>query len=318
MVIGGSAGAIEALKRIASRLPASLDAAVFVVLHVNHAGGTRLPELLQLAGRLPVRHAAHGERIERGTILIAPPDQHLLLREDRVELSHGPRENSHRPAIDPLFRSAAEVFGDRICGVVLSGYLDDGSDGLSAIAAAGGAAIVQQPDDAAYPDMPGNALSAVPTAEALPSGAIGRRLIDLTGGNIRMARGPEPVIGDDQPGVPTGLTCPDCHGVLWTDGDPDGNGVRCRTGHRFGLGTLAERQRESVEGAMWAAVRALDEEANLARRLAAQSRSQGRPRSARRYLERERTAERHARVLENLLMESVQPEAESAEQELAT
>lgn len=316
VLLGGSAGALEGLKQIAGRLPPDLPAALFVAVHVSQSSPSRLPQLLERAGRLPARHAVDGDPIEPGRILVAPPDHHLILHEDRCELSHGPRENSTRPAIDPLFRSAARAFGERVCAVVLSGYLDDGSAGMQAVADAGGAVIVQDPDEAAFPDMPRNALLAVGSAEVLVCARIARRLIELACGEA--VPNPEPsgldepatpgltgneAPGDDQPGEPSGLTCPDCHGVLWVGAEPGRRELRCRTGHRFNLDTLASRQREAVEEAMWSAVRALQEAASLARRIAAQARSNGNARTAERYALRERTAERQARVLEDLLLD---------------
>jgi two-component system chemotaxis response regulator CheB len=159
VVIGGSAGALETLVHLVRALPADLPAAVFVVVHVLPAARSHLPDILDRRCELPVRHAKDRDPVVPGQILVAPPDHHLLLRPDHVELSRGPKESSTRPAIDPLFRTAAESFGSRVCGVVLSGHLDDGREGLRLIVAAGGIGIVQDPDEARHPGMPRNALA---------------------------------------------------------------------------------------------------------------------------------------------------------------
>jgi two-component system chemotaxis response regulator CheB len=159
VVIGGSAGGVEALRRICAGLPADLSATVFVVLHISPASRSVMPELLSRAGPLPARQPRDEEPTSRGTIYVAPPDMHMLLRPGHVILRRGPHESSSRPAIDALFRSAAVAYRSRVIGVVLSGLLDDGSAGLMAIKACGGICVVQEPDDAMWPEMPRNALS---------------------------------------------------------------------------------------------------------------------------------------------------------------
>src|SRR5262249_21548318 len=155
-------GALEALTELVAALPGGMDAALFLVVHIMPAAVSQLPSILTRRGRVPARHARNGDAIERGRILVAPPDHHMLLRVDRVELSRGRMEQSSRPAIDPLFRSAAQAFGPRVCAVVLSGNLKDGSDGLRAVIAAGGVGVVQDLKEALHPDMPRNALAGCP------------------------------------------------------------------------------------------------------------------------------------------------------------
>lgn len=159
VVIGGSAGGVEALRRICAGLPTDLAATVFVVLHISPATRSVMPELLSRSGPLPARHPRDEEATSRGTIYVAPPDMHMLLRPGHVILRRGPLESSSRPAIDSLFRSAAVAYRSRVIGVVLSGLLDDGSAGLMAIKACGGICVVQEPDDAMWPEMPRNALA---------------------------------------------------------------------------------------------------------------------------------------------------------------
>lgn len=157
IVIGASTGGVDALTKLAAGLRRDLQAAVFVVQHIGRHPST-LPELLGRSGPLPARHAAHGQRIEPGRIYVAPPDRHMLLESAQIRLSRGPRVNWTRPAIDPLFLSAAHVFGERVIGVILTGGLDDGSAGLHAVRAAGGLGVVQNPAEASSADMPANAL----------------------------------------------------------------------------------------------------------------------------------------------------------------
>ncbi|HXM57339.1 MAG TPA: chemotaxis protein CheB [Candidatus Dormibacteraeota bacterium] len=329
-MIGGSAGSIEALRDLVPQLPRGLPVAVFVVVHILPTSRSRLPQILERVGWLPVSHAVDGEPIVPGRILIAPPDRHLVLHADRVELNAGPRENSTRPAIDPLFRSAAAAFGSRVCGVILSGRLDDGADGLGEIAEAGGVAMVQDPREAAHPDMPRNARRQVRAAEIHTAMRLGRRIAELARAPIPASAEPRPVPGDapqpplldvqigaaDPGGVPTGLTCPECGGVLWAD--PGAEQLHCRIGHRYSLDTLQAQRQLSVEHAMWAAVRALREDASLARHMATRARDGNRQHTAASFERRYRQAEHSAAVLEGLLLEREPAETPTPEEELSS
>jgi two-component system chemotaxis response regulator CheB len=179
ITIGASAGGVETLRGLVSLLPAELPAALFVVLHIPQNVPSLLPALLQRAGSLPARHPADNTPIENGWIYVAPPNRHMLLEPGRVRIIHGPKENRHRPAVDPLFRSAAWAYRSRVVGVVLSGNLDDGTAGLSAIKACGGTAVVQDPAEALFSDMPVNALRNVAVDHQLTIKQIARLLTDL-------------------------------------------------------------------------------------------------------------------------------------------
>jgi two-component system chemotaxis response regulator CheB len=180
VVVGASAGGVEALAELAASLPASLPAnlpaAVFVVLHVPATGTSALPDILSRHGPLPASHVKDGELVERGRIYVAPPDQHVLLRGGHVHLTRGPRENGHRPAVDSLFRSAAREYATRVIGVVLSGALDDGTAGLLAIKSRGGVAVVQEAGDALYPGMPCHALEHVRVDHVVAVASMGKLL----------------------------------------------------------------------------------------------------------------------------------------------
>jgi two-component system chemotaxis response regulator CheB len=180
IVIGASSGGIESLIEVVAGLPQDLSAAIFVVLHVSPQSKSELPAILSRAGPLPAAHAKDDETIAPGRIYVAPPDLHLLLNSERVRLVRGPKENNTRPAVDPLFRSAALAFGPRVVGVVLSGSLDDGTAGLIAVKKRGGVAIVQDPADAVFPDMPRNAMEAVDVDHCLPKSEIAAVLARLS------------------------------------------------------------------------------------------------------------------------------------------
>lgn len=218
VVIGGSAGGIEALTELVGHLPAELDAAIFVVVHTIPVGESRLPEILSRRGPLPAAVASDDEPIVCDRIYVAPPDAHLLIEAGRVRLSTGPRESGHRPAIDPLFRTAASAYGSRVIGVILSGMLDDGSAGLRDIRRHGGTAIVQDPKQALFPQMPHNAIE-IATPQHVGSVTEIARLIAshagrLTqGGETQTAMEPRVKANGDQPiveardasGTPSGI-----------------------------------------------------------------------------------------------------------------
>jgi two-component system chemotaxis response regulator CheB len=319
VVVGGSAGGVEALRRIVAALPGALPAAVFVVVHVSPHGESHLPEILARAGPLPASHPVDGEPVEPGRIYVAPPDMHLILREGRMRLRRGPRENRHRPAIDPLFRSAAEAFGPRVVGVVLSGALDDGTAGLIAVKIAGGVTVVQDPAEAFAADMPRNAMKYLAVDHVLPAreiGALVTRLVREDAGRAAPAVSEESVQerrlsefdmaqieSDDRPGKPSGFSCPDCGGVLWElDPESDLLRFRCRVGHAYAQDNLTAAQADEVERALWTALRALEERAAMARRVATQARERDFPALAGPHEERALEAEAHAAKLREVLL----------------
>ena len=181
VVLGASAGGVEALSTVVGALPAEFPAAVFVVLHLAPAGLSLLPEILGRAGALPVRHAADGAAIEPGHVYVAPPDHHLVVEAGVMRVTEGPIEHRARPALDPLFRSAADAYGPCVVGVVLSGMLDDGAAGLQAVKRCGGATIVQDPDDAMFRGMPANAVRLADPDHVVPATGIAPLLLTLVG-----------------------------------------------------------------------------------------------------------------------------------------
>jgi two-component system chemotaxis response regulator CheB len=317
IVIGASAGGVEALTRLVSGLPADLDAAVFVVLHMPPFARSRLPEILERVGRLPAATAVDGQPIEPGRIYVAPPDRHLLVRRDHVTLSADPRENHSRPAIDPLFRSAARAFGPRVIAVVLSGTLYDGSAGLMAVKAHGGVAVVQDPADAVAESMPRSALRFVEADGVAPAAEIGPLLAKLVGEmpgeeGTRMDEAAEPIQEviddvieeqgeDERPNDVTIYTCPECGGSLFQNGKGDGLMFRCHVGHVYAPEVLLGQKAEELEGALWACVRMLTEKATLTRQLAARTQADPRMMSSR-VIEQAELAERQASVIRELLI----------------
>jgi two-component system chemotaxis response regulator CheB len=317
VVVGASAGGVEALVRLVQGLPSDLPAAVFVVLHITPDSASALPKILSRAGALAAVHPVDGEPIQPGRVYVAPPDRHLLLTPRRVHVVHGPRENGHRPAVDPLFRTAARAFGPRVIGVVLSGTLDDGTAGLAAIKMRGGIAIVQDPSDALFPGMPRSALENVPVDAVLPVGEIPARLVELVNEPVtgsappvshemdmeaRMAELDEGAVhNSERPGSPSAFSCPDCGGVLWELADGELIRYRCRVGHAYSPDTLSTKQVEKLEDALWIALRGLEEQAALALRLAERAAERGQPKIADRFESRHRDAQDQAEVIREVL-----------------
>ena len=285
VVIGTSAGGIEALRDLVADLPADFPSPIAIVLHTSPQSPGLLHEILSRAGPLPAINPHGGERLRAGHIYVAPPDHHLLIEPDRVRLSKGPKENRFRPAIDPLFRSAAQVYGPGAIGVILTGNLDDGTAGIWAIKRLGGTAVVQDPADALFPSMPEHALRAVAVDYQLPLHEIAPLLIELTSEavpadraaaadkdleiEVEIAKEQDPLrMGVEQLGAPSAIACPECHGVLreWKE-DPRLR-FRCHTGHAYSADSLLAEIGEGVESSLWNAIRALQEGSMLMRHLA--------------------------------------------------
>ncbi len=243
VVIGTSAGGVHALQSLVRRLPGDLPAALFVVLHTSPGGKSILPEILSRAGALPAVAAQDGSEIENGRICVALNDRHLLVEKGRVRVVFGPRENLFRPAIDPLFRSASRAYGSRVIGILLSGTLDDGCAGLAEIREKGGLAVVQEPSDAEFPQLPLNAIHRVNVDRVLPVAEIAALLIrEVT---RPVAEEEISVTTNKQDRHFTGLTCPDCQGPIY---EQHGSGLqfRCIAGHSYSPETMRIGAREEA------------------------------------------------------------------------
>jgi two-component system chemotaxis response regulator CheB len=271
VLIGASAGGVEALKRLVAALPPDLAACLLIVMHVGPASA--LPAILTRSGPLAAQHARDGERLRSGVILLAPPDRHLLVDDGIVRLDRGPRENGARPSIDALFRTAAHAHPERSIAVVLSGAGKDGALGLELLRRRGGIAVAQA--DPLFADMP-LAAQRVGVDHLVPIADVGDLLVRLTGrGNRQGSLAPSTSPGDDRielddPGWrehASGLSCPDCGGALWQVGEGETVGFRCHVGHRYSLEALYDQHNEAAERALFAAVRALEERAEICRRL---------------------------------------------------
>src|SRR5919199_1747538 len=194
IVVGASAGGLEALREVVATLPPALPAAVCVVWHMSAESPGLLPEILERAGPLPAAHPEDGDLLQPGRIAVAPPNRHLLLERGRLRLTQGPKENRFRPAVDPLFRSAAAAYGPRVIGVVLSGALDDGTVGMQAIKARGGLAVVQDPLDAFVPSMPDNVLAHVAVDAVAPADVLGARLVQFVQQSVETTTGGDSIL----------------------------------------------------------------------------------------------------------------------------
>lgn len=322
IVIGASAGGVQALSTLITDLPGDLPAAVFIVLHIPSNVPSVLPSILSRDARMPVAHAEDGEEIRPGKVYVAPPDHHLLIEDSHVKLVRGPKENLHRPSIDALFRSAARSAGTRVIGVVLTGARDDGRTGMKAIKQRGGIAIVQDPFEAPFPSMPLSVMQDTKVDYSLPISEIGPLLVQLSYETAEEeGRYPVPdeieiesriaeqqmeadelIASVEKLGRISKLTCPDCHGALWEINDEDILRFRCHVGHAFSAESLNEGQSDMLEAALWSAVRALEEQMILAQRIVERARKSNYMRAATMFERRAREAEEHSSMLRRLLL----------------
>jgi two-component system, chemotaxis family, protein-glutamate methylesterase/glutaminase len=323
IVIGASAGGFEAIKKIVSGLPADFDAALFIVWHMSADVRGILPEVLNKLGKLPAAHAVDMEPIENRHIYVAPPDRHLVLEKGVIRTTKGPKENRFRPAVDPLFRSAAYAYGARVIGVILSGGLDDGTAGLWAVKEHGGITIVQDPHDAEVPSMPQSALNAVSIDFKVPVDELAELLImlsaepliddgdenrnDKTEVEIKIAMEEKPqknnIIGF---GELTPYTCPDCHGVLTSIREGDHIRFRCHTGHAFSASSLLAAISDGIEESLWSAVRNIRESAFLLNHMGDHFAEKNEPKLAAMYFKKAKDADARSEKVRETVMSNEQ------------
>jgi two-component system chemotaxis response regulator CheB len=318
VVIGASAGGLQALSTIVQALPAGLRASVLVVMHSSGNGQGVLPQILERISSLPAAFAADGETLAPARIYVAPPDFQLIVEAHSLLLVHGPRENGFRPAIDPLFRTAAREHGRRVIGVILSGALSDGTYGLNVIKQYGGIAIVQDPADAIIPSMPQSAIRYVDVDHVVPASDIGPLIERLTREpvtgkrNTDMPRAPQPEpqhVSEETEvrdmsqlfGPPSALTCPDCGGALWEV--QEGRVVRyqCHVGHQYAPENLEAGQRDTIDNALWSALRVLEEHVELKTRMSNRAAEGGLMIVAKGFAEGARDARRQAQRIRSVL-----------------
>jgi two-component system chemotaxis response regulator CheB len=246
-------------------------------MHIPPTARSLLPQVLGRAGRLPAKHVEDGERLVAGQIYVAPPNEHVLVRDGHLILDAGPKLNGHRPAVDVLFRSAAETHGMHVGGVVLSGALDDGTMGLLAVKRAGGATFVQDPEEALYRGMPESAIEVVEPEHVASAAEIGRLLAEAAAAprpdHLRDVS--EGAAADPQPGESNGLTCPECQSAIWLETDGGTATFRCRVGHGYTEDSFTVADAARVETALWTSLRALEERAALHRQLSARAKARG-------------------------------------------
>jgi two-component system chemotaxis response regulator CheB len=327
VVVGASAGGVEALVALVGSLPGDFPHPMLVVLHVSPAGTSVLPAILDRACALAVSAATDGERLRAGHVYVAPPDSHLLVEDLRVRLSQAPRENGHRPAIDPTMRTAAATYDGATIGIVLSGSRDDGTAGLMAIKAAGGTALVQDPREALYPAMPRSAIAHLDPDAVLPVGAMADWILQHTansnpGGSVRIM----PIDDDtddsrlaaaedstEAPRSATGrgtrFTCPDCGGVLFERHEGNLERFECSIGHVFSIESLSNAQADALENALWAAVRSLEDRAAMLKRLAGRASLGEHRRSAGTFERQAEEALDRARTIREAIEKSVDDQA---------
>jgi two-component system, chemotaxis family, protein-glutamate methylesterase/glutaminase len=316
IVIGASAGGVEALTRIARALPRGFPASLFIVCHFPPGGKSVLPDLLSKAGPLLATHPDDGDPFHPGHIYVAPPDRHLLLEPGgRMRVTRGPRENHHRPAVDPLFRSAARHYGGRVIGVVLTGSLYDGAAGLLAVRGAGGLGVVQDPRDAQVAAMPLNATQIAGADRVVRLADLVPLLVELVPGSVTpphgddvmdpMERMPDVVredmeeqIRNERGGELSCFSCPECGGTLWQVAQTGLTQFRCHVGHAYNGEALLAEQSETLEAALWTAVRTFREKVVLARQLATHERAKGEAALAARFEEQAAQAEEYAALIQ--------------------
>jgi len=318
VVIGASAGGIEAVSRVLRGLPKDFPSAICLVLHLAPKDHGFLVELLAKHTKLAVRWGEQGAELKPGCVYVAPIDLHMLVFDDHIQLSNGARENHARPSIDKLFRSAAAIHGPCTVGVLLTGMLSDGVAGLAAIQGAGGAVIVHDPDDAKFPDLPTAALTVIKPDRKLPLESIAPALVELTRQPVPRADPPsslaiEAAIDRGKPtplndiGVQTTIACPDCGGPMWQLGDPLPRRYRCYLGHALDAKSMLDATSEKLETALWTAVRVLDDRTRVLETLARDAESRGDHTAAAERNTEARISRERAELIWNFMFERIQP-----------
>lgn len=328
VVIGASAGGIAPLKNIVRGLPKDFSASVFIVWHSSPDITSVLPKILDRETHLSVQEAIDKEPIVPGRIYIAKPDYHLLLEKETVRVTKGPKENRFRPAVDPLFRSAAQSFGPRVIGIVLSGRLNDGTAGLWTIKNRGGTAIAQDPMDAEVSSMPMSAIRDLDIDHILASAEMPELLDRLTSqeipaeAQVNMKDDKKTTIevgialgrnafesGVLELGEPSSLTCPECRGAFVRLMDDNIIRFRCHTGHAYSLDTLLAAVSEEIEDSFWNTVRTVEENIMLLNLTSDDLEKKGQIDAARRYKERADKARRYSERIRQMLLEHVELKA---------
>ncbi|MDX5347863.1 MAG: chemotaxis protein CheB [Hymenobacteraceae bacterium] len=332
IVIGTSAGGMQALMMLLSKLPADLPAAIFIVQHVSaDSSATFLSNRLNLNSKLNCKPAENNAKIEAGTVYMAPADQHLLLRQEDMLVVNGPRENQFRPSIDPLFRSAAAYHSSHVIGIILTGFMSDGVAGLEAIIRSGGMSMVQHPDDAEFPALPNNVLRQLEVDDVLPLTEMANKIIEIckeaapTAVTVPADIKQEALIVErimtnstmtsieemDDAGKRTAYSCPECGGGLWELSQP-GNvqRFRCHSGHAYTQDSLLLSMSNALEETLWVALRTLEERRNILLHMSGNDLQKGNNRWATMQENRAEEMKVHIERLRELLTLSAQSDEE--------
>ncbi len=319
IVVGASAGGMEALKKLVAQLPSNFPGALFIVWHVAPAYPSVLPQILDRVCSLPVAHAIDKEAIQPGRIYVAPPDHHLLVESGHVRVTRGPKENRFRPSIDVLFRSAARSYGSRVIGVVLTGLLDDGASGLYAVKEQRGKAVVQDPFDALHSSMPMQAMKAVAVDRCVPIAEMGALLVHMT--NEAVEKEGEHLVSEQMDievkvarednafesgimklGKLSPYTCPECHGILLQLKEGNLIRFRCHTGHAYSLNSLLAEVTEAIETSLWNTLRGIEESEMLMNHMAEHLCKANDGEMAERFLQKAEEANRRAGLVRQAVM----------------
>ena len=324
IVMGASAGGLPPIERVLSALPADFPASIFVTIHTAAEGPRLLCDVISRMSSLPVSYASDGDAFKKSRVYLAPPGRHLLLQASCMRVTAGPRENRHRPAIDPLFRSAARALGARVVAVLFSGLLDDGTAGLKAVARYHGVTIVQDPDEARFASMPRNAVEKDSPRYVLPVQKIAPRLVQLVSNGrgrnpgqeqldaeinneVKIAEIDMAAIEHEKPGTPSAYSCPECNGTLWEVREGELLRFRCRVGHAYGAESLLTSKNEELESALWTALRTLEEKAALHHRLSEHAAQRDNTRVAKMFRQTAEDMQQQAHTIRHLLLEREEP-----------
>jgi two-component system chemotaxis response regulator CheB len=319
IVIGASAGGVEAITQLVGNLPATFPAAILVVLHIPAHTPSALHDILDRAGPLPCSPVVDGEAVCDGRIYVASPDRHLMIDGERVRLTRGPREGRVRPSADVLFRSAAYACGARVIGIVLTGMLDDGTAGLWAVKDRGGLTLVQSPEETPFPSMPQSAIDNVEVDAIVPLAKMPALLMKWTSEEIEageetlMTKGMELetriALEDDalekgvmHLGPTTAFTCPECHGVLVKIQEGPIIRFRCHTGHAYSMQSLLAELDEEMDDTLWNAIRTFEERVMLLREMENTARKKGLKNDAEMLAKQAETAQKRVGELRNIVM----------------
>ena len=318
IVVGTSAGGMNALIEFVSQLTENMDAAFFIVMHLSRTSiSDFLVHRLQPHTTLPCEVAKEGSTIETGHIYVAAPNQHLLVKKDNIILGRGPEENRWRPSIDVLFRSAAAAYSTRVIGVVLTGSLDDGTTGMLAIKRSGGTCIVQDPNEAEYPEMPLSVLDNMEVDHCLSLHEMGETIFEITKSNPEYIAAPQDVIIESQIaervvvdyenvkqlGAKSIYACPDCGGGLWDIDKKNGKAdrYRCHIGHSYSEKDLVVKQGEILESTLWIALRIMEERRTLLKKMEDDNSKRGLSKMALSYREKGDDIQFHVDRMKDIL-----------------